>query len=179
MFLWADESQYFLNEKDVLFQSTARSAAVSTVYLTQSIDMYKHAIGGTERAMTTTNAMLGNLRTHVFHANENVTTNHYAAEMIGKELVWRKNKSHGRNASKSKNQSWSSSSNKSLAIAKMRGGGHTSNEQGGSWSSNWSKSETNSSSAGSTSGSGTGSTCLLYTSPSPRDLSTSRMPSSA
>ena len=32
---------------------------------------------------------------------------------------------------------------------------------------------------GSTNESGVSSTCLLYTSPSPRDLSTSRMPSSA
>jgi len=152
MFIWADESQYFLNEKDVLFQSTARSAAVSTVYLTQTIDIYKHAIGGTERATTSTNAMLGNLRTHIFHANENPTTNSYAAEMIGKTLLWRRNTSQSQQASQSVGESWSESVNKSLSYARNRGGNSPDLFQPGGSSHNWGSGKTENISDSSNSG---------------------------
>jgi hypothetical protein len=40
VFLWADESQFFVNSYDALFQSTARSSRACTVYLTQNLPSY-------------------------------------------------------------------------------------------------------------------------------------------
>ena len=36
VFLWADESQFFVNSYDALFQSTARASRACTVYLTKT-----------------------------------------------------------------------------------------------------------------------------------------------
>jgi len=90
IFLWGDESQYFLTSFDTIFQSTARSYRASTVYMTQSISAYKDAIGGTN-AHDTVMSLLGNLRTHIFHQTSSADTQKYAAEMIGKGLLWREN----------------------------------------------------------------------------------------
>jgi hypothetical protein len=46
VFLWADESQFFANSYDALFQSTARSSRACTVYLPQNLPSYFAAFGG-------------------------------------------------------------------------------------------------------------------------------------
>ena len=125
VFLWADESQYFINEKDVEFQSTARSSRVTTVYMTQSLPAYKHAIGGTEKANTATRAFIANLRTQIFHANNDPETNLYAADLIGKSIVWRKNISENESASKGKSRSWSQAVAESLSKGSSWGDSHT------------------------------------------------------
>jgi hypothetical protein len=85
IFLWADEAHFFVTSYDALFQSTARSARVATVYLTQSIDNYYSALGGSgEQGRSQTEALLGNLQTKIFHANSSTTTNTWAAEMLAK-----------------------------------------------------------------------------------------------
>ena len=94
VFLWADESQFFVSEYDAEFQSTARSSRTSTVYLTQNINAYEHAIGGTT-AHATVRAFLGNLRTQIFHQNTNLDTNQYAAELVGRQMHWRQSVSDG------------------------------------------------------------------------------------
>ena len=129
VFLWADESQYFLSEKDVEFQSTARSSRVTTVYLTQSLPAYQHAIGGTEKAATATRAFLANLRTMIFHANKDEDTNRYASELIGKTLVWRKSLSRGENQSHGRSRSWSDAISESLSKGSSwsQSSGHSSN----------------------------------------------------
>jgi len=66
VFLWADESQFFCNSYDVLFQTTARSARVATVYLTQNIPNYHLALGGSRRAEPFVESLLGNLNTKIF-----------------------------------------------------------------------------------------------------------------
>ena len=90
IFLWCDESQYFITSYDATFQSTARSYRAATVYLTQSVNAYKDAIGGTN-AHDTVMSLLGNLRTHIFHQTASPDTQKYAAEMVGKGLLWREN----------------------------------------------------------------------------------------
>lgn len=83
VFLWADESQYFISEYDMMFQTTARSSRACTVYLTQNISNYYAAIGGKHPAERV-NSLLGNLCTKVFHANNDYVTNQWAANSIGK-----------------------------------------------------------------------------------------------
>lgn len=98
VFLWADECQYFLSSYDMEFQSTARSSRTATVLMTQNLPSFYSRIGG-QHPEHTVNAMMGNLRTKIFHNNDDRTTNAWAAELIGKTSVWR--------ASFGQNRGWS------------------------------------------------------------------------
>lgn len=83
VFLWADESQFFANSYDALFQSTARSSRACTVYLTQNLPSYFAAFGGAN-SRSEVEAFVGNLQTKIFHANGDPTTNNWAADSIGR-----------------------------------------------------------------------------------------------
>jgi type IV secretory pathway TraG/TraD family ATPase VirD4 len=83
VFMWVDEAQYFLNEEDMLFQTTARSSRACTVLLSQNISNYYATIGG-KHPKERVNSLLGNLSTKIFHANNDHVTNEWAANTIGK-----------------------------------------------------------------------------------------------
>jgi len=83
VFLWADEAQFFATSYDAMFQSTARSSRVCTVYLTQNLPSYFATFGGPE-ASSEVEAFLGNLQTKIFHANGDPTTNNWASNSIGR-----------------------------------------------------------------------------------------------
>jgi hypothetical protein len=85
-FLWVDESQYFVNEYDTTFQTTARSSRAATVFITQNISNYYAQMGG-EASKAKVNSLLGNLSTKVFHANNDAVTNEWASNVIGKGVV--------------------------------------------------------------------------------------------
>lgn len=158
VFLWADESQFFVNSYDPEFQSTARSARACTVYITQSLPTYYAKIGG-QNAEHYTNMLLANLTTKVFHANGCHVTNHWAAESIGKGIVMRagmnRGWSNGRNQSHSHGNSGGTSYNTGSGSSSSSGPGggsygHQSNTGKGrndGWSigiqsgSNWGESE--------------------------------------
>jgi hypothetical protein len=82
-FLWADESQYFTTQEDLLFQQTARASRVATVYLTQNIGNYK-AVLGRSGGDASVYSLLGNLQTKIFHTNGDVATNQFAEQSFGK-----------------------------------------------------------------------------------------------
>jgi hypothetical protein len=84
VFLWADEAQYFATSHDALFQGTARSARVATVYLTQNLPGYLAAIGAGGNGQAFVHALMGNLATKIFHANTCSQTNQWAAETIAR-----------------------------------------------------------------------------------------------
>ena len=83
VFLWADESQFFVTGYDSLFQSTARSSRACTVYLTQNLPSYLAAFSG-PNSRAEAEAFLGNLQTKIFHANGDPSTNNWAADSIGR-----------------------------------------------------------------------------------------------
>jgi hypothetical protein len=83
VFLYADESQFFVNSYDALFQSTARSSRACTVYLTQNLPSYFAVFGGAN-SRSEVEAFIGNLQTKIFHANGDPTTNNWAADSIGR-----------------------------------------------------------------------------------------------
>ena len=85
VFLWADESQHFVNMHDVGFQTTSRSARVATVLLTQNLPNYYAALGGEGASRDLVNSLLGNLSTKIFHNNTCAVTNQYAAELFARE----------------------------------------------------------------------------------------------
>jgi len=83
VFLWADESQLFLNDYDQIFQTTARSSGACTVFLSQNISNYYAAIGGKD-PRPKVDSLLANLSTKIFHSNNDAVTNEWASRTIGK-----------------------------------------------------------------------------------------------
>jgi hypothetical protein len=87
-FLWVDEAHYFIHDHDIDHQSTARSYRACTVYLTQNIPNFGLHFGGGDKGSYQFKALAGNLGTKFFHANSDVETNEYAADLVGKSLQW-------------------------------------------------------------------------------------------
>lgn len=85
LFLFQDEAQFFLMETDPLFQATARSSRVCSVYITQNLSSYYSAMGGDSfRSQHKVKVLLGTLAAKFFHANaDNDGTNKYASDLIG------------------------------------------------------------------------------------------------
>lgn len=83
VFLWADESQLFLNDYDQIFQTTARSSGACTVFLSQNISNYYAAIGGKD-PRPKVDSLLANLSTKIFHGNNDAVTNEWASRTLGK-----------------------------------------------------------------------------------------------
>lgn len=83
VFLFADESQFFVNSYDALFQSTARSSRACTVYLTQNLPTYFASFGGANGRQEA-ESFLGNLQTKIAHANGDPATNLWMADSIGR-----------------------------------------------------------------------------------------------
>lgn len=161
VFLWADECQFFINAYDAEFQSTARSSRACTVYLTQNLSGMYHYIGGTHPEHTA-DSLLGNFQTKIFHANTDHRTNQWAADMIGKEVQFRRNfsLSESDGVSLGETSGWTEGESRSYGESLSRnagvnegenrgrskgrswgwssGGGGSSGPGGGSSSSNWS-----------------------------------------
>jgi len=85
VFLWMDEAQHFVNEHDVTFQTTARSARACTVLLSQNFPNYLYALGSGDKARSLVDSLLGNLTTKIFHNNTCAATNQWAADLFARE----------------------------------------------------------------------------------------------
>lgn len=94
--LVVDESHLLTSSEDALFQTTARSSRVITLYSTQSISNYLAAFGG-DKAEAEVHSLLGNLQSQFFCQQADIMTNSYAAELIGRNRQWffNSNQSHG------------------------------------------------------------------------------------
>lgn len=82
-FLAMDESQLFLTQEDQLWITTARSSRVCPLLMTQNINNYYVAIGGSQ-PIKQTNSLLGNLNTKIFHGQSDIDTNNFASDSIAK-----------------------------------------------------------------------------------------------
>lgn len=83
VFLWIDEAQFFLTSSDVLFQTTARSSKICSVYLTQNLSNYL-AFVNSDREEATVNSFLSVLQTKFFHCQSDIRTNEYFTSLVGK-----------------------------------------------------------------------------------------------
>jgi hypothetical protein len=93
IFLWIDEAQFFLTKDDVLFQTTARSCKVCSVYLTQNYSNYL-AFVGSNREKDTVNSMLAVLQTKFLHCQSDpFTNNDFVNLLIGKDYKDRESSS--------------------------------------------------------------------------------------
>ncbi len=95
LFLWADECQHFTSRYDPLFQATARSSRVATVYLTQNYPSLTSAMGAGAEGRSLADSLLGNMGTKIFHANGDRETNQLAAELAGRRRQWMRNQGSG------------------------------------------------------------------------------------
>ena len=110
VFLWADECQLFLSSYDMEFQSTARSSRTATVLMTQNLPSFYSRIGG-QHPEQTVNAMMGNLKTKIFHQNDDHSTNQWATQLIGKTSIWRGSQSRNIGQSTNTNEGQSFGTN--------------------------------------------------------------------
>lgn len=103
--LWADECQYFLSATDAELLSTARSAKLCCVFITQDIPTFYAQLGHQQRDVA--DSIIGKFGTRLFYANTSRQTNQQAADLIGKTQKYNRSKttSKGLNSGGSLNQS--------------------------------------------------------------------------
>jgi type IV secretory pathway TraG/TraD family ATPase VirD4 len=94
IFLWIDEAQFFLTKDDVLFQTTARSSKICSVYLTQNLSNYL-AFVNSDREEATVNSFLSVLQTKFFHCQSDIKTNQYFTSLIGQTYQTRQSTTSG------------------------------------------------------------------------------------
>jgi type IV secretory pathway TraG/TraD family ATPase VirD4 len=80
--LFCDEGQNFCTKYDSLFQATARSARVSSVFMTQNLDSLQSQVGKPE-----TEALLGNFNLKIMCSTDHTPTAEWAAKKIGESWV--------------------------------------------------------------------------------------------
>ena len=135
VFLWADESQYFVNAFDTDYQSACRSSRAATIYLTQSLPTYYAKMGG-ENAKAKADMLLANFVTKIFHNNADPETNRWASDTIGRTLQRRQNygeaESHGRNTGVGDGESVNRGTSSSFSYTRGPSGGSYSSSYGGS-----------------------------------------------
>ena len=82
VYLWADEAQNFITERDAEYQAVARSAGGCTVYLTQQREGIRRVLHSDDA----TENLLANLQTKIFCQNTGAT-NTWAADLLGERYV--------------------------------------------------------------------------------------------
>lgn len=82
VFLWGDECQNFITERDAEYQAVARSAGGCTVYLTQQREGIRRVLHSDDA----TENLLANLQTKIFCQNTGAT-NSWASELLGERYV--------------------------------------------------------------------------------------------
>src|SRR5260370_29838874 len=102
-----DEAQFFLNIKDSEFIATCRSARCCVVCLTQSLPALVGHFG--ENRTAAADGLIGKFANHVFHGNSCPRTNQWAADLIGKGIRLRANRS--RSTGTSSNQGMNAGAN--------------------------------------------------------------------
>jgi TraM recognition site of TraD and TraG len=106
-FLFMDEAHYFITKSDQEFFTTARSARVISVLLSQTVSNFYAEFNGQKDAA---NAVLGTLNLKIFHANNDPETNEYASRVIGQTWQERVGFTRGTSAGLSPNSANESSS---------------------------------------------------------------------
>lgn len=85
--LWIDEYQTFCNPQiDSLFQLTARSSWVASVFITQNINNL-YFVMGQNMPEARAKSLLGNLNLKYACSNSDIETNKWISEMVGKHFI--------------------------------------------------------------------------------------------
>jgi hypothetical protein len=91
LFVFIDETQYYLTPADPIFQSTSRHHGYSVVRLTQSLPGLRAAYG----TQDDTDALLSHCCTRVYHLNTCAVTNEWASKSIGQDVQVRQSVNEG------------------------------------------------------------------------------------
>lgn len=91
LFVFIDETQYYLTPADHLFQSTSRHHGYSVVRLTQSLPGLRATYG----TVDDTDALLSHCCTRIYHLNTCSVTNEWASKSIGQDVQVRQTVSQG------------------------------------------------------------------------------------
>jgi hypothetical protein len=99
VFIFSDESHYFVTDHDQLFQTTARSARCAVVYLTQNRSNYLAESPG-DAGRNRVASMCACLKTQILHQCSHEETRRTFAESIGKHRFTRptETRSYGKGA---------------------------------------------------------------------------------
>lgn len=128
VFLWADESQYFVNVKDDEFLSTCRGSRACVVFLTQTLPTYYARLG--KNQTDAADGLVGKFSTQVFHQNACNRTNTFASQLIGRGIHQRTNRSsstgHTYSKGSSSNDGYTHSSSMNYSVGGGSGGGSNS-----------------------------------------------------
>lgn len=121
VFLYADESQYFVSSYDDQFLSTCRGSKACVVYLTQSLPTY-YAMLGRDKT-DAVDGFVGKFNSKIFHLNADPRTNSYASSLIGRGLQIRRTASETAGTSTQRGRSYGSSESvtHTLGDTKSRG----------------------------------------------------------
>lgn len=141
VFLWADESQYFVSVKDEEFLSICRASLACVVFMTQTLPTYYARLG--KDSTDSVDSLVGKFVTQVFHQGACHRTNTFASQLIGRGLQQRASSSRsvGTNTSRGMNSgantgsgtSWNSSNSSGGSSSSGGGGNHSA---GNSWGDN-------------------------------------------
>jgi hypothetical protein len=93
VFLFSDESHYFVTDHDQLFQTTARSARCATVYLTQNKSNYLAESPGSA-GQHRVQSLCACLKTQILHQCSHEETRRAFADAIGKRRITRLSNTH-------------------------------------------------------------------------------------
>lgn len=143
VFCWADECQFFLSPYDAEFVSTSRSARACSVYLTQNLPTYYARIQA-RNPQDVADSLLGNFTIKIFHGQTDPRTNQWAADLIGRDVMYRYS------GGSSTNHGW----NHGESEGRNRGSSWSSGGQPGNWSSGSSGGRSSTYSGGRSGGSG-------------------------
>lgn len=121
VFLYADESQYFVNSYDDQFLSTCRGSKACVVFLSQSIPTYYGMLG--KEKSDAVDGFLGKFNNHIFHLNPDPRTNQFASSLIGRGIHRRAsgNETTGTSKQEGKNYGGSQSDTYTLGDSKSFG----------------------------------------------------------
>jgi NAD(P)-dependent dehydrogenase (short-subunit alcohol dehydrogenase family) len=129
VFLYADESQYFVNSYDDQFLSTCRGSKACVVYFTQSLPTY-YAMLGKEKS-DAVDGFCGKFNSHIFHQNADPRTNSFASSLIGRGLHVRRNTSETKGSSTSRGRNSSESVNSNYSYGSGENSGSSGGTSGG------------------------------------------------
>jgi hypothetical protein len=93
VFIFSDESHYFLTDHDQLFQTTARSARCAVVYLTQNRSNYLAESPG-DAGRNRVASMAACLKTQILHQCSHEETRRAFSDAIGKRRIMRTKLTH-------------------------------------------------------------------------------------
>ncbi len=142
IFLWVDESHFFVTQFDTGYQSLARQACAATVYLTQNLSSYYQRMGGAHPE-NAANALLAYLPTQIFHAQNDRNTMEYMINLFGDHEVRRYNETQSTTKGTNWSENQSSGFNSSATTPDSGPGSSTfgmSNTYGESWGESFSDS---------------------------------------